>query len=213
VVHIIDDDEHARELTADLLRDAMGYRTETYSSGADFLARMSVMAPGCVLVILHTPELNGMRRIGEQGVEFPVIIFNDRGDLRLAVHAMKAGVVGFLEKPYAPADLVRAVEHAFTSSEVQKPDPVLAERARARIDRLSPREQQVLRGLLAGHANKLMAFELSLSIRTVEMYRARVMEKLSAVSVSHAVQLALAAELEPLPSAAPRLARPLSPRQ
>ena len=203
VVHIIDNDKAAWKETATMLRAALGCRTECYASGAEFLAHLNSRTPGCVLLSVHMPEFDGMevqRRINERGADLAVIILTDHANTRLAVRAMKAGAADFLEKPYLISDLLSAVGLALAPRRSGKAEAALADVARAKVNGLSPRERQVLQGLLAGHANKQMAYKLGLSIRTIEMHRAHVMEKLSTDSVSHAVQMALAAGLEPLPS-------------
>lgn len=191
-VHVVDDDEAARESLAMLLR-AIGYQTETYPSGLDFLARLPE-AGGCVLLDIHMPEMDGMevqRRLNEAGVRLPVIILTGQADVPVAVEAMKAGAVEFLEKPYTEGALLAALDEGFRRLDLDRRS--VAETARRAIARLTPREREVLRGLLSGQPNRSIAQDLSLSPRTVELHRANMMEKLGARGLSGAVRIALAA--------------------
>lgn len=191
-VHVVDDDRTARESVALLLR-ARGYQVETYASGLNLLASLPVF-PGCLLLDTHMPAMDGLklqRRLNAEDVRLPVIMMTGHPDLREAVEAMKAGAVEFLEKPFAEAELLAALDAGFERLEMDHPSAT--ETARRAISRLTPREREVLQGLLSGLPNRSIAKDLSLSPRTVELHRANMMEKLGARGLSGAVRIALAA--------------------
>lgn len=199
-MHVVDDDDAVRESAA-LLLESAGYSVSTYPSGVDFLEKLDVSVPACVLLDIHMPHLNGLdvqRRLVERGVAFPVIVLTGQGDVSIAVQAMKNGAFEFLEKPYLNEVLLEAARDAFARLEATTEDRAVTARAKASVGKLTGRETQVMQALLAGLPNKLIAYELDISVRTVEIYRANVMEKLDARSLSTAVRLALAAGLEPL---------------
>ena len=192
--HVIDDDDEARDSLAFLL-SAAGVPVETYPSAAAFLAA-APDAAGVVVTDVRMPEMDGMelvRRLAELDVDLPVIVMTGHGDVPLAVAAMKAGVIDFIEKPYDSELMLAAIRSALAiQSEHQARD---GERAQflQRIESLSQRERQVLEGLVAGKANKVIARDLDISPRTVEIYRAHVMTKMQAQSLSELVRMALVA--------------------
>jgi two-component system response regulator FixJ len=199
-VHIVDDDDMVLESTAFLL-EAAGYTVATHASGQAFLDALDANQPACILLDIHMPQMDGLavqRALTERGVSFPVIVLTGQGDVTTAVQAMKNGAFEFLEKPYMNQVLLDAMRDAFLRLEATTEDRQATAVAREHIARLTNRETQVMRGLLGGLPNKLIAHELSLSVRTVEIYRANVMQKLDARSLSAAVRMALAAGLEPL---------------
>lgn len=198
-VHVVDDDEAARESAALLLR-SVGYHVETYPSGVVFLQAAPSVGAGCMLLDMQMPELDGIEvqeRLNAAGLRFPVVVLTGRADVPLAVRAMKAGAVEFLEKPYTEAALLAALDEAFKRLESDSHESDAVAIARQAVARLTPREREVLQGLLAGLPNKLIARELQLSHRTVELHRAHLMEKLGARGLSGAVRIALAAGLGP----------------
>lgn len=200
VVHVVDDDEDVRESAA-LLLESAGFRVFTYPSGVDFLELANLAAPACILLDIHMPQVDGLevqRRLRANGVALPVIVLTGQGDIPIAVQAMKDGAYEFLEKPYANEVLLGALESAFLRLEAASEDKAASAEARTLVSRLTGREMEVLRGLLAGLPNKLIAYELDISARTVEVYRAHVMDKLAARSLPAAVRIALAAGVEPL---------------
>jgi two-component system response regulator FixJ len=190
--HVIDDDDDARESLAFLLSTA-DVPVQTYASAAAFLA-VAGEAMGVVVTDVRMPEIDGLelvRRLAGLGVALPVIVMTGHGDVPLAVEAMKAGVLDFIEKPYDDKVMLGAVHAALTRQ--GESDAREGERAEfvRRIDSLSPRERQVLDGLVAGKANKVIAYDLDISPRTVEIYRAHVMTKMQAQSLSELVRMAL----------------------
>jgi two-component system response regulator FixJ len=200
LVHVVDDDEAVRESAA-LLLDIAGYEVVTHASGEAFLERVADAAPGCILLDIHMPHMTGLevqRALRDRNVLWPVIVLTGQGDVGIAVQAMKNGAFEFLEKPYLNEVLLGSVGDAFDKLESVIEESSRAAQARALMDALTPRELQVMRGLLAGLPNKLIAHELDLSVRTVEVYRANVMAKLGARSLSTAVRTAMAAGVTPL---------------
>lgn len=197
-VHVVDADTPVRDHTAALLR-AAGYDVETHPSARHFLVRQPDLKPGCILLDIHMPEPDGLevqRRLLATGRSMPVIVFTGEGDLEFAVRAMRAGALEFLEKPYEDDSLLSAVREAFERLEITEADADRKTAAVTRLALLSPRETQVLQGLMAGSPNKGIAFDLGLSTRTVELYRANMMEKLSVRSLSAAFRLWFDAGLE-----------------
>jgi two-component system response regulator FixJ len=203
LVHLVDDDAAIRESAAFLLETA-GYEVRTHVSGVAFLEDLATLDPAqacCVLLDIHMPGFSGLEvqlKLNELGFACPVIILTGQADIGTAIQAMKNGAFEFLEKPYENAGLLEAIKEAFNKSEQSVEESAKAAHARALIGRLSTRERQVMQGLLAALPNKLIAYEYHLSVRTVEIYRAKVMEKLQARGLSSAVRVAIAAGLEPL---------------
>jgi two-component system response regulator FixJ len=200
-VHVIDDDEAVRE-SIDFLLRAAGLSVRTYDSATSFLEAAPKIAAGCIITDVRMPGLSGLellRRLQEMQVGLPVIVITGHGDVPLAVEAMKWGAVDFLEKPFDDDVLLASVRAALNRSEESA--AVEAERAeiRARIAALTQRERDVLEGLVAGHPNKIIAFKLEISPRTVEIYRANLMTKMKAGSLSELVRMALVAAPAKLP--------------
>lgn len=197
MVHVIDDDAAVRESIAFLLETA-DVRVRTYDSAIAFLQAQD-RVPGCIVTDVRMPEMNGVelvRRLKTMAVPDPVIVITGHADVPLAVEAMKAGVADFIEKPFDDEILLAAIRTALRRDDEQ--DRRSADRARTveRLGTLSPRERDVLAGLVVGHANKVIAFDLGISPRTVEVYRAGVMTKMQAASLSELVRMALSAELD-----------------
>jgi two-component system response regulator FixJ len=199
-LYIVDDDEDVRESAAMLL-EAAGYEVTTFASGIEFLERLDAAQPACILLDIHMPGMDGLevqRELAERGISFPVIVLTGQGDISIAVQAMKNGAFEFLEKPYPNEVLLASVAAAFAKLGAVIEDHAAVAEAKARLAKLTKREMEVMRGLLAGLPNKLIAYELDISGRTVEVYRGNVMTKLAAQSLSAAVRTALAAGVEPL---------------
>ena len=197
LVHIIDDDPAVRDSLAFLLR-SMRIPVTAHESAASFLAGLSAESQGCIITDIRMPEITGidlLRRINEMKVQMPVIVITGHGDVPLAVEAMKLGAFDFLEKPFNDEAIVAAVRTAMSRSKQNE----RANADRAELDRrialLSSRERDVLNGLVAGHSNKVIASDLAISPRTVEIYRAHVMTKMQAGSLSELVRMAIAAGL------------------
>jgi two-component system response regulator FixJ len=193
VVHVIDDDDAARESLAFLLGTAQ-FVVRAYESAKAFLDAIPGVESGCVVTDVRMPEIDGLellRRLKSQGIGLPVIVITGHGDVPLAVEAIKAGALDFIEKPYEGEVLLGAVRSALSAHEADaKRDAERAE-IQERLAALSPRERQVLDGLVAGQPNKTIAYDLGISARTVEVYRANVMTKMQATSLSHLVRMTL----------------------
>jgi two-component system response regulator FixJ len=197
LVHLVDDEEAIRMSAGFLLR-TNGFIVKSYVSGVAFLAAADRETPGCVLLDIRMPELDGLevqRRLSERGIEMPVIMLTGHGDIALAVRAIKAGAVEFLEKPFQKAALLAAIEEAFRR--IDDTDRVQLDAAEAvvRLAALTAREGDVLQGIVKGQPNKITAFDLGISTRTVEAHRAALMVKLHARSLSEVLRIAFAAGL------------------
>jgi two-component system response regulator FixJ len=194
VVHVVDDDEAVRDSVAFLLRSAQ-LEVEVYESAVAFLGK-AAGAAGCVVTDVRMPEMTGIelvRRLKELGIKLPVIVMTGHGDVPLAVEAMKAGAVDFIEKPFDDAAMLTAVRAALArGSAIGKRDAERAE-IEQRLNSLSGREREVLLGLVGGQPNKIIAHNLGISPRTVEIYRANVMSKMDAPSLSDLVRMAMIA--------------------
>jgi two-component system response regulator FixJ len=196
VVHVIDDDEAVRDSLAFLLETA-GLAVRTYESPQPFLGRLPLETPACLITDIRMPEMTGidlLRRLHEDGATLPVIVITGHGDVPLAVEAMKLGAVDFIEKPFDDDVLLAAVRSALAGGEADGALESERQAAAERLSSLSKREREVLDGLIAGHPNKTIAFDLGISPRTVEVYRANVMSKMQASSLSDLVRTALLAE-------------------
>jgi two-component system response regulator FixJ len=202
ILHLVDDDPLVRELAAQILEGA-GYAVTHHDDGDAFVAALPGLEPGCILLDILMPGLDGfgvLKTVAERQVTWPVVVLTARNDVRTAVEAMKRGAFEFLQKPLIAEELLGTADDAFRRLDELAEGGAQAAEARALVERLSAREAQVLQGLLAGLPNKLIAYELDLSVRTVEIYRAKVMEKLGVRGLSSAVRLALAAGVAPLES-------------
>ena len=205
LVHIVDDDAEVRNSVAFLLRSA-GMDVRTYDSGAALLDALPTLAGGCVITDVRMPGMNGLelqRRLKAAGATMPVIVITGHGDVPLAVEALKDGAVDFIEKPFKQEMLVSAVQAALQRSQRQTDEAGQKAGISARLASLTPREQQILEGIVAGKANKVMARDLGISPRTVEVYRANVMAKMAAGSVSELVRMVLAVGKLPTGDPAP----------
>jgi two-component system response regulator FixJ len=195
VVHVIDDDEAIRQSLAFLL-GAVGMEVQTYESAVAFLKVAPDVKAGCVITDVRMPELSGvelLRRLRELKLGIPVIVITGHGDVPLAVEAMKIGALDFLEKPFDDEVLLASVRSAL--NQLDRDQKRQAERSdiEGRLATLSNRERDVLEGLVAGHANKQIAYDLGISPRTIEIYRANLMTKMQAASLSDLVRMALVA--------------------
>ncbi len=191
---MLDDDSAVREsLTALLETD--GHRVVPYASGREFLAAFDSNRTACLVTDVHMPDASGLEilealRARDEGL--PIIVITGHADVPMAVRAMRAGAFDFVEKPIDGEALLRAVQTAISARRKAGPNAREAEALRGRIASLTPRELEVMQALVVGHPNKVIAAELGISPRTVEIHRARVMEKLQAQSLSHLVRMALA---------------------
>ena len=194
-VYIVDDDDAVRESLAELLQ-ACGYDASAYGSGREFLNGCGGAAKGCLLADVRMPDMDGLELQGVVARDHPglaVVIMTGHGDVPLAVRAMKAGAIDFIEKPFDQRLLLEAIKNALAAGESKRGKDAESKAAREQIAQLTPRERDVLEQLLAGRANKVAAFELGISPRTIEIHRAHIMSKLSARNLSSVVRIAIAA--------------------
>jgi len=195
-VHVVDDDEAVRDSLAFLL-ESSGLQARTYESALAFLAEADP-APGCIVTDVRMPQMSGLelaQRLKAEGSRHPVIVITGHADVPLAVQAMKAGVSDFIEKPFDDEVLLSAIQEALSRGALEGRREAERAAAAEKLATLSGREREVLDGLVAGNANKVIAFDLGISPRTVEVYRANLMTKLGAGSLSDLVKLALAGEV------------------
>lgn len=193
VVHVIDDDADVRQSLAFLL-SAAGLPVRVHDSATTFLADAASAQDGCIVTDVRMPGVNGLelqRRLRAEGNTIPVIVMTGHGDVGLAVEAMKAGAVDFIEKPFDDETLLDAIRQALARHRDERERRVKAADIRRRLALLSERERQVLDGLISGKANKVIAYDLGISARTVEIYRANVMSKMQANSLSALVRMVL----------------------
>jgi len=193
VVHIVDDDPAMRESVAFLL-NTEDLATRVYDGAHALLARVAELEPGCVVTDIRMPEMNGLELVGElkkRGVMHPVIVLTGHADVSLAVEAMKAGVLDFLEKPFLDETLLNAVRAALAKDEGESSKARERAEIEARLGQLTPRERDVFEAVVAGDSNKAAAIRLGISPRTVEIYRANVMDKMQARTLSELVRMAL----------------------
>jgi two-component system, LuxR family, response regulator FixJ len=193
VVHVIDDDEAMRNSLAFLLRAAK-VEVQTYESALAFLENLAKIKPGCIVTDVRMPGMSGielLKRLRQLNSNMPVIVITGHGDVPLAVEAMKEGAVDFLEKPFDDDVLLAAIRAALAERATDIEQQAHRAAIYDKLAALSTRERQVLEGLVAGHPNKTIAFDLGISPRTVEIYRANVMTKMNAASLSDLVRIAL----------------------
>lgn len=196
-IHVIDDDPAMRDSLGFLL-DVQGFEVRLHESADAFLVTLPSLERGCVVTDIRMPGMTGLelvRRLREDGVDWPVVVMTGHGDVPLAVEAMKAGVVDFIEKPFSDDVLLAAVRVGLERLEAKAGEGHARAEAEARLAALSPREREVLAGVVAGKQNKVIAYELEISPRTVEIYRANLMTKTGARNISELMRIALAAGL------------------
>jgi two-component system, LuxR family, response regulator FixJ len=194
-VYVIDDDEAMRDSLSFLLESA-GFDVTLFESALKFLDALPELAFGCVVSDVRMPGLDGielLKRMKTRPGAFPIVIMTGHGDIPLAVEAMKLGAIDFLEKPFEDDRLITMIEMAIRQAEPAAKSEALTQDIVARIATLSPRERQVMDGLIAGLSNKLIARDYDISPRTIEVYRANVMTKMQANSLSELVRLAMRA--------------------
>ena len=196
LVHLVDDDDAIRRSVGFMLKTS-GYHVRTYESGVELLKGAPGLETGCILLDIRMPGMDGLEvqpALRDKGVTLPVIIMTGHGDVSLAVQAMKAGAVDFIEKPFEKAVLLSAIDHGVERLRKSAADLDRADEAAVRLQALTPREREVLDGLARGLPNKTIAFDLGISLRTVEIHRANVMSKLAVRSLSEALRIAFAAQ-------------------
>lgn len=197
MIYVIDDDEAMGD-SLNFLLDSSGFGVTLFDDAQAFLNALPGLAFGCVVSDVRMPGLDGielLKRMKTQNCPFPIVIMTGHGDVPLAVEAMKLGAIDFLEKPFEDDRLITMIESAIRQAEPAARSEAVAQDIAARVASLSPRERQVMEGLIAGLSNKLIAREYDISPRTIEVYRANVMTKMQANSLSELVRLAMRAGL------------------
>ena len=197
VVHIVDDDEAVRQSLAFMLSTA-GIPVRVYESATSFLNALGNAQEGCLITDVCMPEMTGvelLRELKSRSIEIPAIVITGQGDIALAVEAMKAGAIDFIEKPFEEAVILASVRAAEERGALKGRRAETGAAVAARLTTLSIRERQVLEGVVAGKPNKTIARDLGISPRTVEVYRANLMAKMEAGSLSELVRMALLASL------------------
>lgn len=203
LVYIVDDDDAVRRAAGFMLKTS-GFDVEQFASGMEFLKQVKTGDPGCILLDVRMPGMDGLevqRELNAQGIAMPVIVLTGHGDVNVAVAAMKAGALDFIEKPFEKAVLLSALEEGFAQIERLDRSKTRASEAMTRLLALTARENDVLLGLVRGHPNKTIAYDLGISPRTVEIYRANLMTKLGVQSLSEVLRIAFAAGLGDTPAA------------
>lgn len=198
MIHIVDDEEAIRRSAGFMLKTS-GYAVSTYASGDAFLQAARDAEPGCVLLDVRMPGMDGLevqKAMAERGIAMPVVVLTGHGDVTLAVRAMKGGAVDFIEKPFEKTVLLSAITAAFERLDDADARAARASDAAIAIAALTAREQDVLRGMAKGLPNKTIAFDLDISPRTVEVHRANLMAKLQVKTLSEALRIAFAAGLK-----------------
>lgn len=195
VVHLIDDDEWVRQAIAFMLTTS-GFAVRVYESATAFLDALPSVQPGCIVTDVRMPGMDGLelqRELKNRSVDLPVIVITGHADVSLAVEAMKAGAIDFIEKPFNDETLLAAIRVAVErhSSNSRRTEEVAA--IQTKLDSLSPREREVLDGLIAGLPNKTIAYDLNISARTVEVHRANLMSRMAANSLADLVRMVFVA--------------------
>jgi two-component system, LuxR family, response regulator FixJ len=196
-VYVIDDDAAMRD-SLNFLLDSAGFEVTLFETAQQFLDALPALAFGCVISDVRMPGIDGielLKRLRTLNSGFPIVVMTGHGDVPLAVEAMKLGAMDFLEKPFEDERLIAMIEAALRVAEPAAKSDAVAQDIAARVASLSPRERQVMDGLVAGLSNKLIAREYDISPRTIEVYRANVMTKMQAGSLSELVRLAMRAGL------------------
>jgi len=191
-LYVVDDDDAIRRSLAFLLKTS-GFGVQVFEGGLPFLKAAAGLEPGCVLLDVRMPDMDGLevqRELRARGVMLPVIIMTGHGDIDMAVAAMKAGASDFIEKPFEKATLLACIESARKQSIATRGLGARAQEAQARLNVLTDREREVLDGLVEGLPNKTIAYDLGISPRTVEIHRANLMQKLEVRSLAEALRIA-----------------------
>jgi two-component system response regulator FixJ len=197
VVHIVDDEEAVRNSLAFLLSSA-GFAVRVHESATDFLSIAAEIRNGCLITDLRMPDMDGvelLRRLRDSDTLLPAIVITGHGDVQMAVEAMKNGAIDFIEKPFSDEVLIDSIGRAASRAAERVQNDAALELIRQRLSSLSERERQVLKGVVAGQANKTIAFELGISPRTVEVYRAGLMSKMQARSLPDLVRMVMDIDL------------------
>jgi two-component system response regulator FixJ len=190
-IYVVDDDDGMRR-ALDTLLSTVGYKTAVFSRPGDFLSQFKPETHGCLVLDIRMPEMSGLevqQQLNRKGSMLPVIFITGHGDVPMAVQAMKEGAFEFIQKPFRDQDLLDRINHALKQDSDNRSNAARRSDVQHRLESLTPREKQVMNFIVDGSANKVIAIDLGLSERTVEIHRAKVMEKMGARSVAHLVKL------------------------
>ncbi len=205
-VYVIDDDRDVRRSLSFML-GASNILSYPFGSGEDFLDAVSDLSPGCILLDLRMPQMDGfhvMSELARRDIDWPVIVMTGHGEVPVAVRAMKLGAVDFIEKPFSEEALLSCFANATSLLSERESAGRRRREARERVAQLTSREREILEGLLGGESNKQLAARIGISLRTVEMHRGNMMDRLGVSSLAEALALALEAGIEK-PKSGPRL--------
>ncbi|MBA3677502.1 MAG: response regulator [Sphingosinicella sp.] len=200
IIYIVDDDRDVRSSISFMLGTS-GTRSRPFASGGDFIDSLDHLEPGCILLDVRMPDIDGIEVLGElarRDISWPVIIMTGHGEVALAVETMKLGAIDFLEKPFEEDLLHASLQRAAALLETEAGESERRREAKSRVASLTEREREVLRGLLAGMPNKLIAHRFGISLRTAEMHRANMMQRLGVKSLADALRIAGDGDLKPL---------------
>jgi len=195
-IYIVDDDADVREATSFLITTA-GYAAESFETPEELLDRIVPDSAGCLILDVRLPGMNGLelqRALAERQIRMPIIFITGHGDIPMAVEAVNAGALDFLEKPFDNEALLARVEEAIVADRERRMREAASAEIDQRLERLTPRERQVMEGILAGKLNKVIGYELDMSTRTVEVHRGRILDKLGARNAPEMVRLVLAGQ-------------------
>ena len=198
-IFVVDDDEAVRH-SLHMLLSAQGFAVDTYASAQDFLEAPVVLGEGVLLLDVRMPGLSGLAlqaKLRAKQNSLPIVFITAYGEVSLAVNAMKAGAVDFIEKPFTKEAILDSIGRALSLGAQARTEDQFSAGAKAHIASLTARERQVLERVVIGQQSKIIAFDLGISVRTVENHRARIMGKMEAESVSHLVRMALTAGVVP----------------
>jgi two-component system response regulator FixJ len=201
-VYIVDDDRDVR-LSISFMLGAADIESRPFGGGADLLDALVGLEPGCILLDIRMPQMDGfqlMAALAERGIDWPIVVMTGHGEVSVAVRAMKLGAIDFLEKPFSEEALFGCFTQAFALLEERLESGQRKRAAKERIEQLTNREAEVLKGLLCGASNKKLAQDLGISLRTVEMHRGNMMERLKVGSLAEALTLAIDAGIQPVHS-------------
>tara|TARA_R110000772_G_scaffold60576_2_gene136797 strand:+ start:36217 stop:36834 length:618 start_codon:yes stop_codon:yes gene_type:complete len=195
-VYLVEDDDAVRD-SLQMVLESVGHKVASYSRADAFLKDYSVDMAGCMVLDIRMPGMNGMelqRQLNARNSILPIIFVTGHGDVPMAVDAMQRGAVDFVQKPYREEELLGKIQQAITADIENRADLEEKHKIRAKLTDLTPRETQVMELMIEGKANKVIAYDLDISQRTVEIHRARVMEKMGVRSLAHLVRMVMAAE-------------------
>ena len=198
VINIVDDDRMARE-SLKWLAESAHLHVKEFDRGMDFLSKFNSDTPGCVVLDVRMPDINGMElfaRLKDTGADIPVIIVTGHADVAMAVRAMKAGAFDFVEKPYNDALMLEVIQNALTRDQYSRDRQTRVNEIKQKVNRLTPRESEVMQLVINAKQNKVIASELSISIKTVELHRANLMNKMDVTSPTELVRLVMMAGIE-----------------